>query len=68
MNYSAYFILYYIIGCIVCISYLIYKTLTVEVDDDIDDTVCFFTLTLFILYPIVIPIEIFIWIQNKLKK
>ena len=67
MNYFTHFALYYIIGFVICTSYLIYKTLTVEVDDDIDDTVCF-TLTLFILYPIVIPIEIFIWIQNKLKK
>lgn len=66
MNYSIYFVTYYIIGFVICVSYLIYKILTAKVDDDIENTVCF-TLTLFILYPIVIPVAIFIWIQKKIK-
>lgn len=67
MNYSIYFLTYYIIGFVICVSYLIYKILTDKADDDIEEA-AIFTLTLFILYPIVIPVTIFIWIQKKLKK
>lgn len=67
MIYSTYLAAYFIIGFVICMSYLIYKILTDKVDDDIEDIV-YFTLALFILYPIVIPIALFVWIQNKLKK
>lgn len=46
MIYFTYFALYYIIGFVICMSYLIYKTLTADVDDDFDKTE-FFTLMLF---------------------
>lgn len=67
MNYNICFVTYYIIGFVISISYLIYKILTDKADDDIEEA-AIFTLTLFILYPIVIPVTIFIWIQKKLKK
>ena len=66
MNYFTYFALYYIIGFVICMSYLIYKTLTANVDDDFDKT-GFFTLMLFYFWSIVIPVAIFIWIQKKIK-
>lgn len=67
MNYSIYSIAYYIIGFVICISYLMYKTLTAKDDDDFEET-GFLAIMLFILWPIVIPTTIFVWIQNKLKK
>lgn len=67
MNYSIYSIAYYIIGFVICISYLMYKTLTAKADDDFDET-GFLAIMMFILWPIIIPTTIFVWIQNKLKK
>lgn len=64
MSYSTYFEAYYIIGFIICIPYLMYKTLTAEADDDIEKA-GFFTLMLFFLFPVVIPIALFVWIQKK---
>lgn len=38
MNYSIYSIAYYIIGFVICVSYLMYKTLTAKANDDFDKT------------------------------
>lgn len=67
MNCSTYIESYYIIGGIACISYLIYKTLTAKVDDDSEE-ITTVTVTLFLFWIIVIPVALFVWIQNKLKK
>lgn len=65
MNYFTYFALYFIIGFVICMSYLIYKTLT-DKDDDADFA-GFFALMLFYFWPIVIPISIFTLIKRKKK-
>lgn len=66
MDYSIYSTAYYIIGFVICMSYLMYKILTTKVDDDFDET-GFLAIMLFILWPIVIPVMIFVWIQKKLR-
>lgn len=67
MSYDMCYAAYYIIGFVICTSYLIYKGLTVKIDDDIEET-GFFTLMLFLLWPIATPIALFVWIQKKLKR
>lgn len=61
MNYSIYFISYYIIGFIICMSHLIYETLTDKTDDAIEE------IELFFFWPIVIPVALFVWFQKKFK-
>lgn len=63
MSYGIYFAAYYIIGFVNCISYMIYNILT----DNDDDFVGFWALMLFFFWPIVIPVALFVWIQNKFK-
>lgn len=64
MIYSTYLAAYFIIGFVICVSYLTYKTLTLKDDDYF---VGFFALALFYFWPLVIPIALFVWLQKKFK-